>query len=52
MSAAPGEGSSSNDALLFLAGANLGAAAYEYILARLTRRVLRRTRTASFDMKP
>ncbi len=36
---------SSNDALLFLAGTNLGAAAYEYVLARLTRRLLRR-RTA------
>jgi hypothetical protein len=32
---------SSNDALLFLAGANLGAAAYEYGLARLTRAFLR-----------
>jgi hypothetical protein len=31
---------SSNDALLFLAGANLGAAAYEYGLARLTRAFL------------
>jgi hypothetical protein len=40
---------SSNEALLFLAGANLGAAAYEYVLARLTRSVLRRPRTASFD---
>jgi NNMT/PNMT/TEMT family len=40
---------SSNDALLFLAGTNLGAAAYEYILARLTRRLLRRPRCASFD---
>jgi len=34
---------SSNDALLFLAGANLGAAAYEYGLARLTRAFLLRT---------
>ena len=40
---------SSNDALLFLAGTNLGAAAYEYVLARLTRRLLRRPRCASFD---
>ena len=32
---------SSNDALIFLAGANLGAAGYEYGLARLTRLVLR-----------
>jgi hypothetical protein len=37
---------SSNDALIFLAGANLGAAAYEYVLARLTRRLLRRGRVA------
>ena len=40
---------SSSDALLFLAGANLGAAAYEYGLARLTRRLLRPGRCASFD---
>jgi NNMT/PNMT/TEMT family protein len=40
---------SSNEALLFLGGANLGAAAYEYVLARLTRRALRRPQTASFD---
>ena len=41
---------SSNDALLFLAGANLGAAAYEYVLARLTRRLLpARGSCASFD---
>jgi hypothetical protein len=40
---------SSSDALLFLAGANLGAAAYEYGLARLTRGLLRRPRCASFD---
>jgi hypothetical protein len=33
---------SSNDALIFLAGTNLGAAAYEYVLARLTHRLLRR----------
>ena len=39
---------SSNEALLFLAGANLGAAAYEYLLARVTRRLLR-PRPASFD---
>jgi len=32
---------SANDALIFLAGANLGAAAYEYGLARLTRSFLR-----------
>ena len=37
---------SSNDALVFLAGANLGAAAYEYALGRLTRTFLRlRART-------
>jgi NNMT/PNMT/TEMT family len=41
---------SSTDALLFLAGANLGAAAYEYGLARLTLGLLRRRpRYASFD---
>jgi hypothetical protein len=40
---------SSNDALLFLAGANVGAAAYEYVLARLTRGLVRRRRSASFD---
>ena len=40
---------SSNDALIFLAGANLGAAAYEYVLARLTRTILRRPPSASFD---
>ena len=40
---------SSNEALIFLAGANLGAAVYEYGLARLTRRLLRRPRCASFD---
>ena len=33
---------SSNDSLIFLAGANLGAAVYEYGLARLTRAFLRR----------
>jgi hypothetical protein len=37
---------SSNDALLFLAGTNLGAAAYEYGLARLTHRFLRHRRNA------
>jgi hypothetical protein len=37
---------SSNDALIFLAGTNVGAAAYEYVLARLTRRLLRRGRVA------
>jgi NNMT/PNMT/TEMT family len=40
---------SSDDALVFLAGANIGAAAYESVLAGLTRRVLRRPRCASFD---
>jgi len=40
---------SSTDALLFLAGANLGAAAYEYGLARLTRGLLGRRSCASFD---
>ena len=43
---------SSNDALIFLAGANLGAAAYEYGLAHLTRAFLhfKHARTyASFD---
>jgi hypothetical protein len=40
---------SSDDALLFLAGANLGAGAYEYGLARLTRSVLHRPRCGSFD---
>jgi NNMT/PNMT/TEMT family len=40
---------SSTDALLFLAGANLGAGAYEYGLARLTRGLLVRRRYASFD---
>jgi hypothetical protein len=39
---------SSGDALVFLAGANLGAAAYEYGLAGLTRAFLRRGH-ASFD---
>ncbi|MET8089942.1 guanitoxin biosynthesis pre-guanitoxin forming N-methyltransferase GntF [Micromonospora sp. NPDC005220] len=40
----------SNEALVFLGGANLGAALYEYGLARLTRAVLRRRRRyASFD---
>lgn len=33
---------SSTDAIVFLAGTNLGAAGYEYALARLTRLVLRR----------
>jgi hypothetical protein len=37
---------SSDDALIFLCGANLGAALYEYGLARLTRVVLGRTSTA------
>ena len=40
---------SSSDALLFLAGANLGAAVYEYVLARLTRGLLGRRRCASFE---
>jgi hypothetical protein len=39
---------SSGEALVFLGGANLGAAAYEYGLARLTRVFLRREH-ASFD---
>jgi hypothetical protein len=33
---------SSTDAIVFLAGTNLGAAAYEYALSRITRLVLRR----------
>jgi hypothetical protein len=37
------------DAILFLGGANLGAAAYEYGLARATRRFLRSRACASFD---
>jgi hypothetical protein len=37
---------SSGDALVFLAGTNLGAAAYEYGLARLTHALLRRRRPA------
>ncbi len=40
---------SSTDALLFLAGANVGAAAYEYALARVTRGLLGRRSCASFD---
>jgi hypothetical protein len=40
---------SSSEALVFLAGTNLGAAAYEYGLARVTRRMLRRPRCASLD---
>jgi len=43
---------SSRDATVFLGGANLGAAAYEYGLARLTRSILGRRspqRCASFD---
>ena len=41
---------SSTDAIVFLGGANLGAAAYEYGLARATRWGLRRRRAcASFD---
>jgi NNMT/PNMT/TEMT family len=42
------ESVSSGDAIVFLAGANLGAAAYEYGLAGLTRAFLRRGH-ASFD---
>ena len=38
---------SSNDALVFLAGTNLGAAAYEYALGRLTRMFFLRLRSAS-----
>ena len=43
---------SANDALVFLGGANLGAGAYEYGLARATnallgRREMRRTRSSS-----
>jgi hypothetical protein len=37
---------SSDDALIFLAGANLGAAVYEWGLARLTRAFLRRAPAA------
>ena len=40
---------SSTEALVFLGGANLGAAVYEYGLARLTRAMLGRPRYASFD---
>jgi NNMT/PNMT/TEMT family len=48
--AAVSDSVSSNDALVFLVGSGFAAAAYEYGLARLTRSVLRRTRTcASFD---
>lgn len=49
--AAVSDSVTTNHALVFLAGANLGAAAYEYGLARLTRVFLRRRsrRTASFD---
>ncbi len=42
---------SSNDALIFLAGANLGAAAYEYGLARLTRMFLRLRTTARGSLR-
>jgi hypothetical protein len=38
--AAVADGVSSTDALVFLAGTNLGAAAYEYALARVTRALL------------
>jgi NNMT/PNMT/TEMT family len=40
---------SANDALIFLGGANLGAAAYEFGLAGITRQLLRRRPYASFD---
>ena len=46
---------SSTDAIVFLAGTNLGAAGYEYALARITRLVLRRRSPqagASFDTDP
>jgi hypothetical protein len=46
---------SSTDAIVFLAGTNLGAAGYEYALARITRSVLRRRSPqacASFDTDP
>jgi hypothetical protein len=46
---------SSTDAIVFLAGTNLGAAGYEYALARLTRLVLRLRSPragASFDSDP
>lgn len=44
------ESVSSSDALIFLGGANLGAAAYEYGLGRITRVYLRRrSHRASFD---
>jgi hypothetical protein len=43
------ESVTSTEALVFLAGANLGAAGYEYGLARLTRGLLARRRCASFD---
>ncbi|MGI5176146.1 guanitoxin biosynthesis pre-guanitoxin forming N-methyltransferase GntF [Dactylosporangium sp. CA-152071] len=39
-----------HDAVVFLAGANLAAGAYEYGLARLTRAFLGRRRYASFDI--
>jgi NNMT/PNMT/TEMT family len=42
---------SSNDALIFLAGANLGAAAYEYGVAHLTRVYLGRKARASFELE-
>jgi hypothetical protein len=42
---------SSDDALIFLAGANLGAAAYEYGLARLTRAYLGSKACASFEQE-
>jgi hypothetical protein len=42
---------SSGDALIFLAGANLGAAVYEYVLARLTRTYLGGKSRASFEQE-
>ena len=42
---------SSNDALIFLAGANLGAAAYECGLVRLTRTFLRLRTTARGSLR-
>ena len=43
------DGVTSNDAIAFLAGANLGAAGYEYAVALATRALLAR-RPASFDV--
>lgn len=41
------DGMGADDALVFLGGANLGAAAYEYGLAKVTRRLLARTPVAT-----